>query len=114
MGWTLNFSADAETDFACIFDHLVESYTAFGEPLESAFQHAENRIWQIREDANRILTAPQRGELQNDILPGCRKLTLGSASFWFVLHDTEQTVQILAIFFGGQDTRRRMLLRLLE
>ncbi len=114
MAWTLEFAADADADFALIFDHLVDSYIAFGEPIEAALEHAETRIWQIREEANRILTAPLRGSGQDEILPGCRCLTLGKANYWFRVQQQDQTVVILAVFFGGQDARRKMLLRLLS
>ena len=44
MRFRIEFSADAERDFALIFDHLVESYLGFGESVESAFDLCEARI----------------------------------------------------------------------
>ncbi|MFY0597852.1 MAG: type II toxin-antitoxin system RelE/ParE family toxin [Cognatishimia sp.] len=114
MAWTLKFAEGAERDFALIFDHLVDSYIGFGEPLSAALDHAENRVLDIRKEADRILIAPHRGSATDDILHGSHQLTLGQSTYWFRIDEAEQIVVVLAVFFGGQDTRRKMLLRLLE
>lgn len=54
MAFHLEFSAEAERDFELIFDHLLRSYLGFGESLESALDHAETRVREIREAAWRI------------------------------------------------------------
>lgn len=114
MALRLEFSADAERDFGLIFDHLLLSYLSFGESPESALDHAAARILQIRADAERILAAPHRGERHDDILPGARHLTIGRAIYWFDVDEANETVRVLAVFFGGQDHVRRMMARLLE
>lgn len=114
MDFRLEFSAEAERDFELIFDHLFDSYRAFGEGVEAAFDHAEARVMDIRAAVNRILTAPHRGESHDDILPGLRHLTIGRAIYWFDVDEERRTVRLLAVFFGRQDHRRRMLARLLE
>ena len=48
MRFRLEFSAEAERDFALIFDHLFESYRSFGESVEAALDHCEDRIRDIR------------------------------------------------------------------
>lgn len=113
MAWTLEFAAAAEADFARIFDHLAESYVGFGEDQSDAMRHAAHRVLQLRRDADRILIAPHRGQKQDDIFDGCRTLSFGQASFWFTVNDARHTVTVLAVFFGGQDARRSMLLRAL-
>ena len=72
------------------------------------------RILEIRSAANRILTAPHRGERHDGILPGLRHLSLGRATYWFDVDEGRETVRILGVFFGGQDHIRHMLTRLLE
>ena len=114
MAFRLEISSDAERDFALIFDHLFDSYRAFGESAQSAFEHAEKRVKEVREAADRILTAPYRGESRDDILPGLRRLTFDRATYRFDVHEARRTVRILAVFFGGQDQVRHMLTRLLE
>ncbi len=109
----LEFSAEAERDFELIFDHLVNSYISIGESVESAVDRAAARILEIRANADGILTAPYRGELHDDILAGLRHLTMNRAIYWFEVNAENQTVRILAVFFGGQDHVRRMLARLI-
>ena len=114
MAFRLEFSVEAERDFGLIFDHLLQSYLGFGESLESAFSHAEVRTLEVRAAAERILTAPHRGERHDDLLPGLRHLANGRAIYWFDVDDERQTVRVLAVFFGGQDHVRHMLVRVLE
>ena len=114
MALRLEFSAAAERDFALIFDHLFNSYRGFGEDAPAAFDHAEARVMEIRAAADRILTAPHRGEKSDDVLPGLRCLTIERATYWFDIDEERRTVRVLAVFFGGHDQIRRMLTRLLE
>ena len=114
MVFSLEFSAEAERDFELTFDHLLQSYLDFGESLQSALDHAEARVQEIRADAERILTAPHRGERHDDILPGSRHLSIGRAIYWFEVDETVRTVRVLAVFFGGQDHVRHMMIRLLD
>ena len=114
MAYRLEFAAEAERDFGLIFDHLLQSYLDFGESPERAFDHAESRTSEIRRAAARILTAPHRGERHDDILPGLRHLAIGRAIYWFDVDERRAVVRVLAVFFGGQDHVRHMLVRLLE
>ena len=114
MAFRLEFAGEAGRDFGLIFDHLLRSYLEFGENLESALDHAEVRIAEIRAAAERILTAPHRGERRDDVLPGLRHLAIGRAIYWFDVDDEHETVRVLAVFFGGQDHVRHMMARLLE
>ncbi|MAC81936.1 MAG: plasmid stabilization protein [Rhodobacteraceae bacterium] len=104
----------AESDFAQIFDHLAESYIAFGEESDEALIHAARCIRQIRGDADRLLVAPHRGQSQGDLLPESGPMSFGQASCRFILNDEQEVVTVLAIFHGGQDARRRRLLRALS
>ena len=113
MRFRIEFSAEAERDFALIFDHLFESYRGFGESVEAALDHCEARIHEIRQEADRLGAAPFRGERHDDLLPGLRHLTINRAIYWLDVNEAEQRVRILAIFFGGQDHVRHMLTRLL-
>ena len=114
MGFRLELSAEAERDFGLIFDHLLRSYLDFGESLESAVVHAETRTRKIRVAAERIVTAPHRGERHDDILPGLRHLAIDRAIYWFDVDEARRAVRVLAVFLGGQDHVRHMLARLLE
>ena len=113
MRFRTEFSAEAERDFALIFDHLFESYLGFGESVELALDHSDARIRDIRQVADRLALAPFRGENHDDLLPGLRHLTIDRAIYWFDVNETEQRVRVLAIFLGGQDHVCHMLTRLL-
>jgi toxin ParE1/3/4 len=113
MRLRIEFSAEAERDFALIFDHLFESYLGFGESVEAALDHCEARIRDIRQEVDRLAAAPFRGESHDDLLPGLRHLTIGRAIYWLDVNEAEQRVRVLAIFFGSQDHVRHMLTRLL-
>ena len=114
MAWRTEFAADAEHDFELIFDHLFEAHESFGEPRVEAFENAARRVDRIRRAAEGIAGSPYRGTLHEDIAPGLRHVTIDRAIFWFDLDEAENTVRILAVFFGGQDHIRQMLRRLLD
>ena len=112
MRFRIEFSAEAEHDFALIFDHFFESYVSFGESVESALNHCEAGIRDVRQEADRLAAAPFRGERHDDLLPGLRHLTIDPAIYWFEVNEAEQRVRVLAIAFGGQDHLRHTLTRL--
>ncbi len=113
MRFAIEFSADAERDFGLIFDHLFESYVAFGESAEEALDHATRRVMGIAKAADRLASFPLRGTARDDILPGVRFVAIARAIYWFDVDQAARKVRILAVFFGGQDHIRHMLVRLL-
>lgn len=72
------------------------------------------RIDAIISAAERLATAPLRGEAHDDLLPGLRHLALDRAVYWFRQQPQLREIQVLAVIFGGQDHQRRMLVRLLQ
>ena len=114
MAWRIEVAATAKRDIDLLFDHLAESYIAFGEAPPTAAERASARIEEILDTMDRIATAPQRGEPHDDLLPGLRHLTLERTIYWYQIDEGQQTLRILAIFYGGQDHVRQMLLRLLR
>ena len=112
--WTVVFAAEAINDLLLITEHLTQAYCGFGEPLEDANRHAQARIEAIISAAERLATAPLRGESHDDLLPGLRHLALDRAIYWFRPRVEQRDSQVLAVFFGGQDHQRHMLVRLLQ
>jgi len=112
--YAVEFAADAERDFELIFDFLEESYCSFGESTEAAIAHAAARVEAIRAKAARLGNVPYRGTLHPEIMPDLRHITIDQAIYWFLVDKEAMTVRVLAIFFGGQDHVRQMLLRLLR
>ncbi len=52
------------------------------------------------------------GAQDADLLPGLLYLALDRALTWFRARAEQREVQVLAVFFGGQDHQRRMMVRL--
>ncbi|MDP2520855.1 type II toxin-antitoxin system RelE/ParE family toxin [Shimia thalassica] len=113
MSWEIEFSTAAEHDLDLIFFHLADSFVALGADRSGAAEQALARVLHIRDTAGRIASAPHRVEAHGDLLPGLRHLTLGKAVYWFLVDEEMRRVRVLAIFYGGQDHQRKMLLRLL-
>jgi toxin ParE1/3/4 len=112
-GWTVVFAADAAEDLSLIELHLTRAYGDFGESPAEAAHHAATRIEAIIATAERLATAPFRGTAHDDLVPGLRHLALDGATYWFVPDLEARQLRILALFFGGQDHQRHMLVRLL-
>jgi len=104
---------DVERDLAAIFEFLIESYQAFGEDADTAIDRAAKRIRRIENAMESIGKVPHQGTLLPQLMPGLRSATKDSAIFYFEVDDERRTVKILAVLFGAQDHRRRMLRRLL-
>ncbi len=111
--WTVELAAAAEQDFGLIFDHLYQTYRDFGDDPDVAFDRAERRLQSIQASALGLAKIPFQGTLRPDIRKGLRFVRHDKAVFWFVADEARQTIQVLAIFFGGQDHIRHMLTRLL-
>lgn len=112
--WSVVFAADAVADLDLIDAHLLRTYRAFGESPREAAHHAAARIDSIILTAERLATAPFRGEAHDDLLPGLRHLALDGAAYWFATDADARAVRVLALFFGGQDHQRHMMVRLLQ
>lgn len=112
--WSVAFAADAADDLTLIEEHLIRAYRDFGESPAESLRHAETRIEGIIATAERLTTAPFRGEPHDNLLPGLRHLAIGSAVYWFVADDGARQIRVLAVFFGAQNHQRHMLVRLLE
>ena len=113
MAWTIEFSEEAERDLDLVFDHLLSSYLKLGSNLASAVAASSDRIREIKSAADRLSQAPFQGTLRNELMPGLRNVTIDRAIYWFIPHEPAQKVSVIAIFFGGQDHVRHMMVRLL-
>ncbi len=113
MAYEVERSDASDRDLETIFDFLFEAALAFGEDETTAFERAERRILEIEEAMEALGDVPHQGTLLPEFAGGLRSVTKGRSIFYFDVDDTRRRVRVLAIFFGGQDHRRRMLLRLL-
>jgi toxin ParE1/3/4 len=83
-----------------------------GDTFPEAFSRAENRIDVIEADLDSLAKSPHQGTLSPDIAPELRHVTKNRAIFYFQVDDEQQTILVLAVFFGGQDHGRHIQERL--
>ncbi|MEK0165582.1 type II toxin-antitoxin system RelE/ParE family toxin [Phaeobacter sp. A36a-5a] len=102
-----------DQDLDAIFDFLFDAAIGFGEDPDTAFSRAAARLNEIDAAIEALGNAPHQGTLRSDIAPGLRSVTKGRTILYFDLNEAEQQLRVLAVFFGGQDHQRRMLLRAL-
>jgi toxin ParE1/3/4 len=114
MAYKVERSEASDCDLETIFDFLFEAALGFGEDEATAYQRASTRILEIEAAMAALGDAPHQGTLHPEFSDGLRSVTKGRAIFYFDVDDTEHLVRVIAIFFGGQDHQRRMLLRLLS
>jgi plasmid stabilization system protein ParE len=105
-------SAEGDHDTISIFDHLLESYAALGEPRADAAERAAKRLRAINVDMEALGKNPFQGTLMPEIAPGLRRVTKSRAVFYFHVDDQQQLVLVIAVFFGGQDHLRHIVKRL--
>jgi len=105
-------SRGSDRDLEIIFDHLAGAFEALGDPADTAFARAADRIRRIEDDMASPGRAPIRGTLREELMPGLRQVTKDRAIIYFLTDEAEGQVRILAIFFGGRDHLGHMLRRL--
>ncbi len=113
MAYEVLRSEASDRDLEAIFDFLFDAALGFGESPADAYNRAAVRIEAIESAIEALGAAPHQGTLRPDLLPGLRSVTKERAILYFDVDDEARRVRVLAIFFGGQDHRRAMLLRLL-
>jgi toxin ParE1/3/4 len=111
MAYKVERSVASDRDLETIFDFVFEAALGFGEDEATAFQRVSTRILEIEDAMNALDDVPHQGTLHPEFFDG---VTKGNAIFYFDVDDTLHRVRVLAVFFGGQDHQRRMLLRLLS
>ncbi len=114
MAYKVERSVASDRDLETIFDFVFEAALGFGEDEATAFQRASTRILEIEDAMNALGDLPHQGTLHPEFFGGLRSVTKGRAIFYFDVEDTLHRVRVLAVFFGGQDHQRQMLLRLLS
>ncbi|MGF1553691.1 MAG: type II toxin-antitoxin system RelE/ParE family toxin [Paracoccaceae bacterium] len=83
-----------------------------GEDEREAVERAAARVTAIEDILEALGAAPFQGTLMPALMPGLRRVTKDRAIFYFIVDEAQECVLVLAVFFGGQDHQRRMLLRL--
>ncbi len=112
--WRIERSDDFTSDIDAIFDHIVETSLIFGSDLEAAISTASRRVLAIETWLEKLVDVPHRGTRDDDILPTLRHITVERAVYYFTVDDDARFNHVLAVFYGGQDHRWRMLKRMIS
>ena len=108
MGYRIKRSEAFEKDLESIYNHLYNSYIAFGNSVERATETACERIVQIEKDIELLSRFPHQGTLHPEFGLATRNVTKRSVIFYFDVDHENETVSLIAAFFGGQDHLRHM------
>lgn len=112
MAYSVVRGAAVRADLVDISVHVARAALSFGHAPDEAMAMARRRLEQIETAMTALARAPHQGTLMPHLMPGLRAVTKDRAIFYFTLDEAAETVQVLAIFHGGQDHHARMLRRL--
>jgi toxin ParE1/3/4 len=96
-------------DFALIEDFLFRTYRDLGDDPKEACDRAAVRVRAARAYMRIFEKNPHRGTEHPEIRPGVRTVTKEKFIFYFEIDETKFEVMIFAVFFGGEDHRRRII-----
>ena len=113
MAYRIDLARETRDDLDAIFDFLFQTALDCGEDPERAYERASSRIAAIERDFEALATMPHRGTRAPGIAPGLRYLARNRAVVYFEVDERKRVVHVLAVFYGGQDHRHRMIARLL-
>ncbi len=108
----IDWTDASRKDLKKVYWFLLRSYRHFGASVEEAVARAEMRETEIRRQIGRLAANPFRGTLELRYGPTIRYINLDRAIVWFDVDEDRERLQILAVFFEGQDHLARMRRRL--
>tara|TARA_A100001391_G_C5048586_1_gene272810 strand:+ start:313 stop:663 length:351 start_codon:yes stop_codon:yes gene_type:complete len=112
MGYEVRRSVACRQDLDHLFDHLLDSYRDLGDGAQEAFNRAVARLIDVEDAIDALGQAPHQGTLWPEIMDGLRWVTKTRAILYFITNDSARCVDVLAVFYGGQDHRAWMLDRI--
>lgn len=114
MDFEVRRSLACRQDLEMLFDYVVATYTDLGESLAAAFDRAAARIEAIEDSIDALAHAPHQGTLWPEVMDGLRWTTKDRAILYFVTDAELRRVDVLAVFFGGQNHKDHILRRLTD
>lgn len=112
MAYRVRRSVACRDDLDRLFDHLLQSYLDLGEPVREAFERAVARLGDIEHSIDGLGEVPHQGTLWPEVMENLRWTTKNRAILYFTVDDAARTVDVLAVFFGGQDHKTHILTRM--
>jgi len=114
MAYEVRRSVACRQDLEIIFDFLIDAHRSLGESVGGAVERAARRITAIDDAMDALGAAPHQGTLRPDIMDGLRWVSRDRGVFYFVVDDAACRIDVLAVFFGGEDHKQRILERILS
>ena len=111
-GFEVLRSSQCDEDLEMVFDHLFEAYRALGDTSNEAFARAAARVRGLESALAQLGDIPLQGTLVPLVMEGLRHVTKDNAVFYFVTTKQKRQVQVLGVFFGGQDHVQHILRRI--
>ena len=111
MRFRIERGPNVDRDLESIFDFLFVSWVEFGERDDDALERAAEKIERIEQAIEGLGALPHQGTLRPDLMRLMRCVTKDRAILYFAVDEAQQTVRVLAVFFGGRDHQREMLKR---
>lgn len=112
MNWKIDVSKEARADLDAHFAHLRQAQLDFGYDRQSATRLARDGIATMLTLAARLAAIPYAGTHHPNLLKGIRHVSIKHCVFWFRPDEETKTIEIFAIFRGGQNHFRHILARL--
>jgi len=115
MAFEVFRSAESNSDLDAILDHLLRAYQLRGHDFGEAIRDAGLRLDRILDDISALRNAPHQGTIWtgSETAYQIRWVTKGRAILYFRIDEGQRRIDILAIYFGGQDHKELMHQRLL-
>ncbi len=105
MAYDVRRSVACRADLASIFDRRVAVRQGLGEDVE----RATRRLLAIEDASDALGAAPHQGTLWPEVMDGLRWVAKHRAALCFTLEDDAGRIDILTVFFGGEEYKRRIL-----
>ena len=103
--YELIFTEKITDDYNRNSDHLLRSYLHFGDRPETAINRVEQRVLELRAFIQSLKINPNRGTRRDDLTIGLRILSdRRRAVIAFLVDDVKNSVTVVSIFFGGEDS----------
>lgn len=114
MVYEVRRSVACRLDLDRIVDHLVMAHMRLGEDADGALRRAASRIDAIEDAIDALGRAPHQGTLWPALMGDLRWVAKGGAVMYFIVDDEDRRMDVLAVFYGGEDHKRHMLDRILS
>lgn len=112
MVYEVRRSVACRLDIESVFDFLFDAHLSLGESIVGSIDRAARRIALIEGAIDALGSVPHQVTLRPDLMAGLRWVSKDRAVFYFIVDDAARRIDLLAVFFGGEDHKQRILERI--